>query len=105
MSSAAAMNCSAQLPAGSECVVTASPGRRLRTPAPTEATSPAASTPRAIGGRPPVSQPPVLMNSSQLPIPQARTSSSTSPARGGPGSGSSSGCIADPNRSTPAARI
>ena len=45
------------------------------------------------------------MNSSQLPIPQARTSSSTWSACGGPGSGSSSGCIADPNRSTPAARI
>jgi hypothetical protein len=103
--SAAAMNCSAQLPAGSECVVTASPGRSRRTPAPTETTSPAASTPSAIGGRAPVSQPPVLTNSSQLPTPLARTASSTSPARGGPGSGSSSGCIADPIRSAPAARI
>ncbi len=103
--SARAVNFSAQLPAGSECVVTVSPGWNPWTPEPTATITPAASTPSGIGGPAPVSQPPVLMNSSQLPTPQARTPISTSPGRGGGGSGSSSSRISAPNRSTPPARI
>jgi len=48
---------------------------------PTAATSPAASTPSAIGGRVPRSQSPVRANSSQLPTAHARTSIKTSSGR------------------------
>src|SRR5215469_15732738 len=104
--SAAAMNCSAQAPcsrSGSECTVTRSPARIPSARSPAAATSPAASTPSAIGGRMPRSQPPVRANSSQLPTPHACTSSKTSSGRNARGPGTSSSSIAAPIRRIPAA--
>ena len=105
---AAAMNFSAQQPcsrSGSECVVTRSPTLTPSTEFPTAATIPAASTPSAIGGWVPVSQPPVRTNSSQLPAPHAWTSISTSSVRTARGGGSRSSSTGPPIWRTPAARI
>jgi hypothetical protein len=52
---------------GSGWVITSSPDAQSVTMLPTAATRPAASTPSAVGGRRPTSQPPVRTNSSQAP--------------------------------------
>ena len=105
---AGTMNRSAQAPcsrSGAECAATRSPTANRPAEVPTAATTPAASTPRAMGGRVPTSQPPVRTNSSQLPTPHARTSSRISSARSARGSASSRNWIAPSMWRTPAARI
>src|SRR4051794_32564566 len=74
---------------GSGWVITSSPAAQPVTMLPTAVTRPAASTPSAIGGRRPTSQPPVRTNSSQLPTPAALTWISTSSAASGRGPGTS----------------
>jgi hypothetical protein len=88
-SPAGAMSRDAQVPwsrSGTGWVMTASPGAQSLTARPAAATVPAASTPSAIGGLAPTSQPPVRTYSSQLPTPAAITSSNTSSPASGRGS-------------------
>src|SRR3954451_17094181 len=90
---------------GSGWVITSSPDAQSVTLLPTAVTTPAASTPSAIGGRPPTSQPPVRTNSSQLPTPAALTWISTSSPASGRGSGTSISPTSPPVRRIPAASI
>ena len=107
-SPAGAISRGAQVPwsrSGTGCVITASPGAQSPTAWPTASTMPAASTPSAIGGLAPTSQPPVWTNSSQLPTPAALTSSSTSSPACGRGSPTSIISTRAPTRRIPATCI
>src|SRR5690349_20774392 len=98
----------AQVPwsrSGTGWVMTASPGAQSLTAWPTASTVPAASTPSAIGGLAPTSQPPVRTNSSQLPTPAALTPSSTSSPASGRSSPTSIIATWSPIRRIPAACI
>ena len=90
---------------GSGWVRTSSPASHVFTPEPTATTTPAASTPSAIGGVAPTSQLPARTMSSQLPTPAAFTSISTSSSRSGRGSATSRIWTAPPNFWIPATRI
>src|SRR5580692_4231796 len=107
-SAAGAISIGAQVPrsrSGSGCVSTASPGVQSLTAPPTAVTVPAASTPSAIGGTAPTSQPPSRTNASQLPTPAAATSSSTSSPASGRGSAVSITSTGAPARPIPATSI
>src|SRR3954462_2937008 len=90
---------------GSGWVITSSPGAQSVTLLPTAVTRPAASTPSAIGGPRPTSQPPVRTNSSQLPTPAALTSITTSSPASGRGPGTSISPTSPPVRRIPATSI
>src|SRR5277367_4668509 len=85
--------------------MTASLGVQSVTAGPAASTVPATSTPSAIGGVAPTSQPPVRTNSSQLPTPAARTSTSTSSSASGRGSSTSIISTRVPTRRIPATCI
>src|SRR4051812_33309463 len=85
--------------------MTSSPGAHSVTALPTAASTPAASTPSAVGGLLPTSQPPVRANSSQLPTPAALTSISTSSSARGRGRGTSIMQTSPPIRRIPATSI
>src|SRR5690348_3468233 len=107
-SPAGATSRGAQVPwsrSGTGWVMTASPGAQSLTARPAAATVPAASTPSAIGGLAPTSQPPVRTNSSQLPTPAALTPSSTSSPASGRSSPTSIISTWSPIRRIPAACI
>src|SRR5437763_1080201 len=85
--------------------MTSSPSRSSATPEPAAATVPAASVPSAIGAGPPICQLPILTSSSQLPMPAATTSMSTSSAAGVAGSSTSKISTDSPSAVIPATRI
>src|SRR4051794_20653445 len=90
---------------GSGWVITSSPDAQSVTMLPTAVTSPAASTPSAIGGRRPTSQPPVRTTSSQLPTPAALTRISTSSPASARGPDTSISPTSPPVRRIPATSI
>lgn len=90
---------------GSGWVITSSPGAQSVTVLPTASTRPAASTPSAIGGRRPTSQPPVRTNSSQLPTPVALTRINTSSSASERGPATSIVRTSPPVRQTPVTSI
>ena len=107
-SPAGAMSRGAQAPwsrSGSGWVMTWSPGAQSPAARPAATTVPAASTPSAIGGLAPTSQPPVRANSSQLPTPAAITSSSTSSPASGRGPATSISSTRSPAWRIPATCI
>ena len=90
---------------GTGWVSTSSPGASVTTFSPTDSTTPAASTPSAMGGCRPTSHCPLRTNSSQFATPAARTEITSSSGPGEPGAASSSMRTSPPNLSMPAARI